>query len=134
MTNKEIVRAWFKAIDNKDYDALRALMHPLHSFSNPMTPAPAGLEEHLGMIKGMTDSLGGEHLLDLVLQEEGYVVVRGTWVGKHVGEFNGVAATGKPVRFTFTDIFNIVDGKVKEEYIELNPMAIMAQIGVTAAN
>jgi predicted ester cyclase len=134
MTNKEIVKAWFKAIDTNNYDSLKALMHEQHAFSNPMTPAPVGIQEHLGMIKGTTDALGGEHVLDLVLQDGEYVVVRGSWNGKHIGEFNGIAATGKPVHFTFTDIFHIVDGKVKEEYFELNPMAIMAQIGATAAN
>lgn len=134
MTNKELVKAWFKAIDTKDYNALRALMHPQHAFSNPMSPSPVGLEEHLQMIKGTTDALGGDHSLDIVLQDSEYVVVRGSWAGKHVGDFNGIAATGKPVRFTFTDIFHIVDGKVREEYIELNPMAIMAQIGAATAN
>jgi len=134
MTNKEIVTAWFKAIDTNNYDSLKSLMHAQHAFSNPMTPAPVGIEEHLGMIKGTTDALGGEHQLDLVLQDGEYVVVRGSWTGKHVGEFNGMSATGKPVAFTFTDIFHIVDGKVKEEYFELNPMAIMSQIGAAAAN
>jgi predicted ester cyclase len=45
-----------------------------------------------------------------------------------VGEFNGVPATGKPVEFYFVDLFNIVNGKVTNEHLEMNPMTIMQQI------
>jgi predicted ester cyclase len=39
-----------------------------------------------------------------------------------------------PVEFSFTDIFHIVGGKVLEEYFEMNPMAIMVQLGVMPSN
>lgn len=134
MTNKEIAKAWFAAIDANDFDTVKKLMADNHTFHNPMTPAPVGIPEHLGMMEMMTSAFEGNHHLDLVLSDGEYATVRGTWKGKHVGEFNGVPATGNPVQFTFMDIFRVENGKVTDEYFEMNPMAIMSQIGAVPAN
>ena len=134
MTNKEIAKAWFTAIDKKDFAALKNLAHPGHRFHNPMTPAPAATDDHLGLIKMMTDAITGSHQLDLVLEDGNQVVVRGRFSGKHTGDFNGVAATGNAVTFTFTDILEIKDGKVGAELMEMNPASILAQIGAVPAH
>lgn len=128
MSNKEIVTAWFSSIDKGHFDELRNLMSKNHSFRSPMTPAPIDADQHLGMIQMMINSLKGEHTLDHIISEGEWVAVAGSWSGKHTGEFNGIAATGNSIRFTWTDIFHIVNGKVAEELFEMNPMSIMAQI------
>jgi predicted ester cyclase len=133
MTNKEIAKAWFAGIDKNDFNSVKELMHPDHKFYNPMTPAPAGIDEHLGLMQMMTSAFSGEHKLELVIEDQNHAVVRGRWKGKHTGEFNGIGATGQPVEFTFTDIFEIVDGKVRREAFEMNPMSIMMQIGSATA-
>lgn len=133
MTNKEIVKKWFSHIDAKSFDSIKSLMDTNHKFYNPMTPAPIGAEEHIGMMKMMTDALTGEHSLDLVLEDGNHVVVKGHWSGKHTGTFNGISATQKDVMFTFVDIMLIENGKVTKEHLEMNPMAIMAQIGAVPA-
>src|ERR1700757_572670 len=128
MTNKEIVKNWFAAIDAKDFEAVKKMMHQGHSFENPMTPTAAPAEQHLGMIQMMTSAFSGKHQLDHLISEGDYVAVRGRWIGKHTGEFNGIAATGKPVEFSWIDIFHIVDGKVERELFEMNPGRIAEQI------
>jgi len=134
MTSKEIVKAWFAAIDTKKFEAVKNLMQNDHLFHNPMTPGPVGIEQHIGMMQMMTSAFEGQHHLDLFINKGDYITVRGKWKGKHTGEFNGVPATNKTVEFTFIDIFHIVNGKVAEEYFEMNPMAIMVQIGAMPAN
>lgn len=129
MTPKEIAKTWFANIDAKNFEGVKYLMASNHTFHNPMTPAPVGVEEHLGMMQMMTSSFDGQHHLDQLIEEGNCVVVRGHWSGKHVGEFNGVPATGNEVIFPWIDIFEMVEGKVTKEYFELNPMSIMAQIG-----
>ena len=128
MTNKEIAKSWYSAIDKKDFQAVNKLMHAHHQFSNPMSPSPIGKEEHLGMMKMMTDAFSGAHHIELILEDGNHIVVRGKWSGKHTGEFNGVGATNNPVTFSFIDIFDITDGKVRKEALEFNPMSIMTQI------
>ena len=129
MTNKDLAAKWYAHIDKQDIPALKNLLDPAHRFSNPMAPAPVGVDEHLGMVQMMTSALKGAHTLERVISEGEYVAVQGRWKGKHVGEFNGVPATGKPVEFTFTDILHFQNGRIADEHLEMNPMAIMAQIG-----
>jgi len=134
MTNKEIATAWFAAIDKNDYATIQGLMHPDHKFHNPMTPAPATSDEHLGMIQMMSAAFTGAHSLELILEDGNYAVVRAIFKARHTGEFNGVPATGKDVSVSFIDIFEIVDGKVRNEVLEMNPMTFMIQIGAVPAS
>ena len=134
MTNKEIAKAWFAAIDAKDFNTVRNLMDSKHKFRNPMTPAPIGPEEHIGMMQMMTSAFEGKHTLNLVFGDDDHVAVSGKWNGKHTGEFNGIPATGNAVEFYFVDLFQIVNGKVVNEHFELNPAAILQQIGAVPAN
>lgn len=133
MTNKEIAMAWFANIDKNNFDGVKNLMDSNHSFQNPMTPAPVGIDQHIGMMQMMTSAFSGAHILELIIEDEGHAVVKGRWKGTHTGEFNGIPATNKPVEFTFIDIFEIVNGKVRKEAFEMNPMSIMQQIGAVPA-
>ena len=128
MTNKEIIKSWFSGIDAKNFDDVRSLMHADHRFTNPMTPEPVGAEQHLGMMQMMTGAFTGQHHIHQMVQEGDMVAAYGEWKGTHTGEFNGVAPTGRPVRFSWMDMFSLRDGKVAQEYFEMNPMSIMAQI------
>ena len=133
MTNKELAKAWFTAIDENDASSIKKLMAGNHSFHNPMSPAPIGADEHLAMIGQISSAMTGSHLLELTISEGEYVAVKGSWKGKHTGEYNGIAATGNAINFSFTDIFHIVNGKVAEEYFEFNPMTLMTQMGAVTA-
>jgi steroid delta-isomerase-like uncharacterized protein len=133
MTNKDIAKAWFAAMDKKDFAAIKKLMASDHQFYNPMTPQPLGPDQHIGMMQQMVSAFSGEHKLTLLIEDGSHVAVRGRWVGTHTGEFNGVPATHKPVDFTWTDIMEIKDGKVAREAFEMNPMTFMAQIGAARA-
>ena len=110
MTPKEVVKTWFKNIDNQNFDGIRSLMAADHIFYNPMTLAPIGIAEHLGMMQQMTSAFDGMHRIDLLVEEDGWVAVAGRWAGKHTGDFNGVPATGNEVQFTWSDFFQIIEG------------------------
>ena len=132
MTNKEIIKNWFSNIDKENFQEIRNAMHSDHRFYNPMTPAAIGIEEHLGMMQMMTSSFSGEHKIEVLIEENGKVAAWGTWSGKHTGEFEGVPATNNEIHFSWADFFEIVGGKVRNEKFEMNPMAIMSQIGAVA--
>jgi predicted ester cyclase len=129
MTTKDLATQWFTLIDKKDFTGLKNLAGATHKFNNPMTPSPVGTDEHLGMIQMMTGALQGSHILDKVIAEGDYAAVSGRFRGKHVGEFNGVPATGRQVEFGFIDFMHFENGKLTDEHIEMSPMSIMAQIG-----
>lgn len=120
-------------MDANDFEALEAMLDEKHSFTNPMTAEPGDKLSHLAMIESMTSAFEGKHILDVVMSEGDWVSGKGHWTGRHTGEFNGIAATGTYVIFTWMDMMHVVDGKLLEEYFEMNPMAIMQQIGASQA-
>ena len=46
------------------------------------------------------------------------MVVRTTWRGTHLGEYEGIAPTGKHVTRSMIQIFHVKDGKLLEEWSE----------------
>jgi predicted ester cyclase len=131
MTNKEIVTAWYSALEVNDFNTIKNFMDSKYQFRNPMSSTPISAEEHLGMMDMMKSSFEARHEFDLFIEEENYIVVSGRWSAKHIGDFNGIPATGKLIELYLIDIFNIVDRKVLYHHIEFNPMLIMTQIGAT---
>lgn len=53
--------------------------------------------------------------------------------GTHRGEFFGIAATGKRVRFEGMHIFALRDGLITEHWNVLDQWALMTQLGAVAA-
>jgi predicted ester cyclase len=67
------------------------------------------------------------------IAEGDVVVTRWTARGTHAGDFQGVAATGREVRLTGTDIDRIVGGKVVECWAHVDELGLMRQLGVVEA-
>ena len=117
----------------KDFASVKSFMHKDHRFFNPLSPSEVGPDEHIGMMTQMTNAFTGTHQLELVLEDANHVVVHGRWTGRHTGKFNGIPATQKNINFTFTDIFEFHEGKVRKEVFEMNMMTLLGQLGVIPA-
>lgn len=57
------------------------------------------------------------------------VVTRWTMRGKHQGEFQGIAPTGKEVTMTGTFIHRIEGGKLAERWVNADQTAMLQQLG-----
>ena len=79
-------------------------------------PGTEGVKDYISMVRtGFPDiSITIE---DLVAEEES-VVVRTTWRGTHLGEYEGIAPTSKQVTRSMIQIFHVKDGKLLEEWSE----------------
>ncbi len=133
MTNKEIVKAWYSALEINDFNTIKNFMGSTYQFRNPVSPIPINAEEHLGMMDMMKSAFEARHTFELFIEEGNHIVVSGKWNAKHTGDFNGIPATGKLIELYLIDIFEIVDGKVLYHHIEFNPMLIMEQIAETTS-
>ena len=79
-------------------------------------PGPGGVKDYITMVrKGFPDI--SVSIEDLVAENE-KVVVRTTWRGTHLGEYGGLAPTGKQVTRTMIQIFHVLDGRLHEEWNE----------------
>jgi predicted ester cyclase len=101
-------------------------MGDTYRFYNPLAAIPINADEHLGMMQMMSSAFDAGHEFHLLVAEENNVVVSGTWQGKHVGDFNGVPATGKTIELRFIDIFTFAGDRVVDHHIEFNPAPLMS--------
>lgn len=116
MTNKEIVKGFFqKAYEEQDYDFV------MEYFSEDyLDHSPAGAKSNkqaVEILKGAAKTFEQVkvEVLDL-FEENGLVGVRILFQGIHVGEFAGVAPTGKKITFEALEHFKLVNGKVTESW------------------
>jgi steroid delta-isomerase-like uncharacterized protein len=58
-----------------------------------------------------------------------FVVNRVTWRGVHRGEFAGIPATGRPIELRGINMFKLRDGRVVEQWAELDFLGLLQQIG-----
>lgn len=64
-----------------------------------------------------------------IIAADNKVWVRNTITGTHLGEFRGIAPTGKTFTETSVDIFRIVNGKLIEGWNVTNELDFYKQIG-----
>lgn len=62
----------------------------------------------------------------------GTAVFEGFVVGRHTGEFAGVAATGKQVRIPLAVVYDVRDGAIVEGRVYVEIPAFLAQVGAGA--
>jgi ketosteroid isomerase-like protein len=61
--------------------------------------------------------------------EDDRVVTRKSFSGRQVGEFLGIAATGRDVSFELIDIVRIANGQIVEHWNVVDLLGLMRQLG-----
>jgi steroid delta-isomerase-like uncharacterized protein len=73
------------------------------------------------------------HNIEDQVAEGEKVVTRVTVTGTNKGQFQGMPATGKQVKFTGIAIDRVVNGKIKERWVDFDVMGLMQQLGAIPA-
>jgi steroid delta-isomerase-like uncharacterized protein len=130
--NKDVVRRFvaeiFVAGRPEAVDELVADDFVPHSW--PSTGDPRGdLKRAIDRVgDGLEDP---EFTVEDLIAEGDRVAARLTTSATHVGEFMGMAATGKRYTIEEIHIFRLRDGLVIEHWHQFNPLALMQQLGVS---
>lgn len=66
----------------------------------------------------------------VVLFGENNAMVEGDFVGKHIGEFAGIPATGKDVNVPLCVVYDLENDQIKNGRVYFEMPALMAQLGV----
>lgn len=118
--NKALVVEYHRVKNDRDWDALDAVMHPEFSavfrrfYGGEETFDTAWLKAKFQEYIGVFPDLHHE-LFEMVAEGE-WVLVRLHYSGTHQGEIHGVPATGKSVDVHQHLSFRIQDGLIKEMY------------------
>ena len=130
-TNKAVVRRVFEEGINQGnlavYDEIIAPNYVNHNFPTPATGAE-GFKQVVGLfVAGFPDL---RVTLEEVLAEGDEVATRGYFSGTHRGEFNGIPATGKKVQVSYSDIWRLENGRLVENWVQMDMMGMLQQLGV----
>jgi steroid delta-isomerase-like uncharacterized protein len=71
--------------------------------------------------------------VDDLIEEGDKVVARQTVTGTHLGEYMGLAPTGRHVAYNEVFIFRYVDGRIAETWGVVDVLSQMKQLGLIAA-
>jgi steroid delta-isomerase-like uncharacterized protein len=80
-----------------------------------------------------TVAFEGAHETSGMIFADGYATVEGFLVGRHIGEFAGIPATGKEVRVPICHIFKVADGQIQRAHIYFQMVTLMQQLGALPA-
>ena len=130
--NRRTVREFTRTFKNQhDVAGAKHLFAPgfQHHFKAPLPPGWDGLAAVGHMMNGAFP--------DVVVTEEDLIaggdkiVERSSCVATHRGDFQGIAATGKPVRWTEIHIYRLEGGKIAEHWAEFSLFELVQQMRPT---
>ena len=128
--NKALARKFFRMFELGDpgmADEIVAADYYNHDAPNPNL----GIEGVKAGVTRFKNSLpDAKHRIAFQIVEGDKVATRYTWSGTHQGEYFGIPATGKQVKWTVTTTFKIADGKIHEAWINYDRLGVMQQLGV----
>ena len=124
--NKEIVRRFYaEVINGRNLAAIDRLLST-DFVHNGEHRGRAGQKEAVQLFLDAFDPLANE--IVVLLAEGDRVAAHQRWAGTHVGEFAGIAATGRSVQFVSTAILRIRDGQIAEAIDVVGLAELMAKL------
>jgi predicted ester cyclase len=116
--NKGLSNRVARAMSEGDLDALDELMAP---------KLAEEFKRDVAEIRRAFPDYGGTNVEQIAEGEK--VANRFVFLGTHLGEFEGVAPTGKRVEFVGHSIDRVVEGKIVESWVEVDMLGVMDQLG-----
>jgi steroid delta-isomerase-like uncharacterized protein len=133
--NKQVVRQFFEAFDRHDTERIEQLVSSTNYSFHSLGMPPMDWNGHKQFIIDITNAFPDIHhdIVDLVAEGEDKVAVRFYATATHKGEFQSIPPTSKKVSFGGMNFFTIIDGKVAEEWVIVDMMGLMQQVGAIPA-
>jgi predicted ester cyclase len=116
--NKAISNRVAEAIGRGDLDAFDELMAP---------DLAEEFKQNIAEIRRAFPDYAGTNVDQI--SEGDRVANRFVFLGTHLGEFMGVAPTGKRVEFVGNSIDRVVEGRIVESWVEVDLLGVLKQLG-----
>jgi steroid delta-isomerase-like uncharacterized protein len=131
--NKAIIKQYVDQVFNQgDLAAVDEYVAANYVRHDPGAPieirGPAGVRQ---LAAGFRAGFPDIHItVEEMIAEGDRVAQRLTVRGTHQGEFMGIPPTGKQIEVTAIEIFELVEGKITEQWVEGDYLGLMQQVGV----
>ena len=129
--NKALVRRIFEeGINQNQPNVFNELIDP--SYVNHDFPAPSQGVEGFKMVIDMFRAAfpNMQVTLEEELAEDDKVITRGYFTGTHQGDFQGIPPTGKQIKVKYIDVWRVTNGKLVENWVQMDQLGLMQQLGV----
>jgi steroid delta-isomerase-like uncharacterized protein len=128
--NRALVQQYFDALNSHQMEALQALVDSGFVDHAPLPGQKPGRD---GWFEARLEAFWTAfsdlvYAVNDLIAENDLVVVRGSAAGTHSGVFLGIAATGRPVQWTYTQMFRIREGRLAEGWTDFDLLGILNQI------
>lgn len=132
-SNKDLARAYFGHADRCNLQAWRAAMAP-----DAVIQVNGDPEMTLDQFETMAGPFfsafsNARHIIDRQLTDGDWVITRLHWTALHTGTFNGIPASNRPVHMAAVTCQRFQGGRIVENRISMDMMALMQQIGAVPA-
>lgn len=130
-TNKELLREVYAAIDRQDFDRLGELISEDAVLHFSGIPEPLGRDATFDLMREFYAAFPDyTHVIEEMIAEGNRVAVRLTFDATHLGEFEGIAPTGKRVSYAGMHIGTIKNGVIEEWWVLEDNLGLMTQLGM----
>jgi len=129
-TYKQMVKDYFRFIDEREMEKLATVLD--HQFQLSFTGIPGRMNiEEVGRVFGGFISAFPDihHVLEEQIEEGDTVVTKVKVCGTHLGDFQGIPATGRAVEFPSINFTRFSGGKILANDVHIDLMGMMQQIG-----
>ena len=131
LNSKEFGRHYIEVIWNQaQLDKLAEFTAPDIVRHDPASGVQRGFEEYSTVVQALHAAFHPMHFtINQQVGEGDKAAHHWTVTGTHSGEFNGIAATGKPFTLDGISIYRIADSKLVEERTVWDALGMMQQLG-----
>jgi steroid delta-isomerase-like uncharacterized protein len=129
--NKELARRFMEEVwGNCNMDVAEELLAENFVLHNPPQGVDPDKEGYKRWVMSSADSFANvESRTEQLIAEEDLVATRWTYVSTHAGEYMGKPPTNNTITFTGMSIDRFKDGKIVEEWLEMDALGMMMQLG-----
>ena len=129
-TNKKLVAELYVAMDAGDAARLQSLYSGDAKFTMTGVPGTMDFNAFMQAAGAFLSAFSqGRHVIKSQLAEGSRVSTHVEWNAVHTSPFNGIPATGKPVKVPAIIHHSISGGKITEHVAMFDAMSLMQQIG-----
>jgi steroid delta-isomerase-like uncharacterized protein len=133
--NKALVRRIFEdGVNQHNPSVFDELLAPDFVLYDSPFGTLRGPEEFYKLFEAFREAFPDIHVtFEAEFTDGDYVFHRGYVTATHQGEFQGVPATGKQIKIRSLDIWHVVNGKAVENWVQMDMLGLMQQLGVVPA-
>jgi steroid delta-isomerase-like uncharacterized protein len=132
--NLRLIRDMYEALNAQDLEAHHRYWH-----EDMIWHGPPGFGDIHGIeafkyevLQPFYTAFPDYHVEDQIqVANEDWASATGLLTGHHQGTWMGVHATGKPIRMRYSDFWLIRDGKLAENWVMVDDLGVLRQMGLT---